>query len=121
MDEVRIEKDFGDFERQEIEKLEKRLENLKSNNKPTENEARSSSDLPGAISTENPNELKPVPREIDPSEELMKKFLQDAEISYKKKAQEEEEIDTWCCLCNDDAILKCHDCGDDLFCNRCYK
>ena len=51
MDEVRIEKDFGDFERQEIEKLEKRLENLKSNNKPTENEARSSSDLPGAIKT----------------------------------------------------------------------
>lgn len=114
MDEVEIEKEHGDFEQQELERLEKRLAELKANNKATgdQSEPRTSS---------NTDELKPVSKEIDPADALMKKLLQEAEISQKQKAQEEEEEDTWCCLCNDDATLKCLDCEDDPFCTRCYK
>lgn len=32
----------------------------------------------------------------------------------------DEEIDTWCIICNDDATLKCHGCDDDLYCQNCW-
>jgi hypothetical protein len=28
---------------------------------------------------------------------------------------------SWCCICNDDAIIKCLDCdGESLYCNQCW-
>lgn len=32
----------------------------------------------------------------------------------------DDEIDTWCCICQDDATLKCLGCDDDLYCQRCW-
>lgn len=39
----------------------------------------------------------------------------------KSKPKTEEEIDTWCCICNDDAAVKCLGCDGDLFCSRCWR
>ena len=38
----------------------------------------------------------------------------------KPKGFTDEEIDSWCCICNDDATLSCIGCADDLYCTNCW-
>ncbi|GAA5801342.1 hypothetical protein HPULCUR_006788 [Helicostylum pulchrum] len=44
--------------------------------------------------------------------------------SVPKPLQEEElhdEMDDWCCICNDDATIECEGCEDDnKYCNECF-
>jgi hypothetical protein len=33
----------------------------------------------------------------------------------------DEEIDSWCVICNDDAAVRCLNCADDLYCAQCWR
>ncbi|KAL3422184.1 hypothetical protein PVAG01_06340 [Phlyctema vagabunda] len=33
----------------------------------------------------------------------------------------DDQIDTWCVICQDDATIKCQGCGGDLYCARCWR
>ena len=33
----------------------------------------------------------------------------------------DEEVESWCIICNDDATVKCMGCGGDLYCANCWK
>ena len=39
----------------------------------------------------------------------------------KQNKLEEEEMEKWCCICNNNGHCKCTDCDGDVFCNRCFK
>ena len=33
----------------------------------------------------------------------------------------DEDIDSWCCICNEDATVRCLGCDDDLYCQNCWQ
>lgn len=51
---------------------------------------------------------------ISPDE---KEFLE----SIPKPPKEESEELPWCTICNEDAILRCESCDNELFCKLCFK
>ncbi|OUM68812.1 hypothetical protein PIROE2DRAFT_57791 [Piromyces sp. E2] len=56
------------------------------------------------------NDLPPPPKPID------RKFFYGEE-----KKEEKDETVNWCCICNDDGVIRCIDCENDAFCKRCFK
>ena len=48
-----------------------------------------------------------------------------AKLNNSKKASNlpkytDEDIDSWCCICNEDGEVRCLSCDGDIYCNNCW-
>ena len=69
--------------------------------------------------------------EEDPTDRILAKILAEAKLedrlsplpldeSGEVGAGGEPEELPWCVICNSDAVVRCRDCGGDLYCGGCY-
>ncbi|KAM5129867.1 abscission/NoCut checkpoint regulator [Mantella aurantiaca] len=79
--------------------------------------------IPPEQRTEISNGRVPAGKKL-PSSQMHKlpAQTQPARPTAVKAAESDDEDDLpWCCICNEDAVLRCHGCDDDLYCKRCFR
>lgn len=60
--------------------------------------------------------LPSVPKTIKPSTSNTTAQM----TKQSRKGFTDEDIDSWCVICNEDATLRCIGCDNDLYCTRCW-
>jgi len=69
-----------------------------------------------ALSAPSPSQNDPLNLPSVPSFTPRKK----PPLSSNLQERLDQEIDTWCIICQDDATLRCMGCDDDLYCQNCW-
>uniref|UniRef100_A0A3B1JNY3 FYVE-type domain-containing protein n=1 Tax=Astyanax mexicanus TaxID=7994 RepID=A0A3B1JNY3_ASTMX len=67
---------------------------------------------------ENKEPSKPKKTQSSKSRPSATAFVRQS--SDSEEGDDEEEL-PWCCICNQNATIRCHTCDRDLFCSRCFR
>lgn len=124
LDEISLENDFVDRDLKSTEQEDIITPVKRNSTKRMEEDQRYDLNLPSAP------DMTPIAREIiDTAAEPSGLELPSVPttLAGKESAKSNlptytnEEIETWCVICNDDATVRCNGCEGDLYCGKCWK